>query len=164
MWSWSTGVHIWVYFGNSRMQIDKKWLNQLKNFFNKHFKEYYLASFCWWIPSSCENHCNLMVTCTYNVQEAHEKGAVLYLLDMFCNNDTPGLRERTAEVSHTYVLFRIFHPFKSLTYTEWKVATNIRCWTLLIIKSFNLAKKCDYLLPSVEGSLRLIYPFRLLKV
>jgi hypothetical protein len=36
-----------------------------------------------------------------NVQEAHEKGAVLYLLDMFCNNDTPGLRERTAEVSHT---------------------------------------------------------------
>ncbi len=38
------------------MQIRKKWLNQLKNFFNKHFKEYYLASFCWWIPSSCENH------------------------------------------------------------------------------------------------------------
>jgi hypothetical protein len=32
-------------FGNSRMQIRKKWLNQLKNFFNKHFKEYYLASF-----------------------------------------------------------------------------------------------------------------------
>jgi hypothetical protein len=30
------------------MQIRKKWLNQLKNFFNKHFKEYYLASFfCW---------------------------------------------------------------------------------------------------------------------
>jgi hypothetical protein len=51
-----------------------------------------------------------------NVQEAHEKGAVLYLLDMFCNNDTPGLRERTAEVSHTYVLFLIFHPFKSFTY------------------------------------------------
>jgi hypothetical protein len=55
-----------------------------------------------------------------NVQEAHEKGAVLYLLDMFCNNDTPGLRERTAEVSHTYVLFRIFHLFKSFTYTEGK--------------------------------------------
>ncbi len=47
-------------FGNNRMQIRKKWLNQLKNFFNKHFKEYYLASFCWWIPSSCENHCTLM--------------------------------------------------------------------------------------------------------
>jgi hypothetical protein len=27
------------------MQIRKKWLNQLKNLFNKHFKEYYLASF-----------------------------------------------------------------------------------------------------------------------
>ncbi len=48
-----------VFFGSSRMQIRKKWLNQLKNFFNKHFKEYYLASFCWWIPSSCENHCTL---------------------------------------------------------------------------------------------------------
>ncbi len=45
------------------MQIRKKWLNQLKNFFNKHFKEYYLASFFWWIPSSCENHCNLITTC-----------------------------------------------------------------------------------------------------
>jgi hypothetical protein len=45
------------------MQIRKKWLNQLKNFFNKHFNEYYLASFCWWIPSSCENHCNLACTC-----------------------------------------------------------------------------------------------------
>jgi hypothetical protein len=41
------------------MQFRKKWLNQLKNFFNKHFKEYYLATFCYWIPSSCENHCNL---------------------------------------------------------------------------------------------------------
>ncbi len=37
-----------------------KWLNQLKNFFNKHFKEYYLASFCWWISSSCENHFTLV--------------------------------------------------------------------------------------------------------
>jgi hypothetical protein len=53
---------MWVFFGNSRMQIRKKWLNQLKNFFNKHFKEYYLASFCWWIPSSCENHCTLVYT------------------------------------------------------------------------------------------------------
>jgi hypothetical protein len=35
------------FFGNSIMQIRKKWLNQLKNFFNKHFKEYYLESFCW---------------------------------------------------------------------------------------------------------------------
>jgi hypothetical protein len=27
--------------GNSRMKIRKKWLNQLKNFLNTHFKEYY---------------------------------------------------------------------------------------------------------------------------
>ncbi len=59
---WGHGVHIWVFFGNSIMKIRKKWLNQLKNFFNKHFKEYYLASFCLWIPSSCEKHCNLLRT------------------------------------------------------------------------------------------------------
>jgi hypothetical protein len=29
-------------------------------FFNKHFWEYYLASFCWWISSSCENHCTVV--------------------------------------------------------------------------------------------------------
>ncbi len=56
---WGHWVHIWVYVRTSRMQICKKWLNQLKNFFNKHFFEYYLASFCWWISSSCENHCTL---------------------------------------------------------------------------------------------------------
>jgi hypothetical protein len=41
--SWSTYMSI---FGNSRMQIRKKWLNQWKDFFNRYFKEYYLASFC----------------------------------------------------------------------------------------------------------------------
>ena len=30
---------------------------------NKHFWEYYLASFCWWISSSCENHCTLIHIC-----------------------------------------------------------------------------------------------------
>ncbi len=60
--SWST-YSIWVFFGNSRMQIRKKWLNQLKNFFSKHFKEYYLAFLCWSIPSSCENHCTLLYMC-----------------------------------------------------------------------------------------------------
>jgi len=34
-------------FVNRRMQIRKKWLNQLKNFVDKYFLEYYLASFCW---------------------------------------------------------------------------------------------------------------------
>ncbi len=52
-------ICIWVYVRTSRMQIRKKWLNQLKNFFNKHFWENYLAPFCWWISSSCENHCTL---------------------------------------------------------------------------------------------------------
>jgi hypothetical protein len=44
------------------MQIRKKWLNQLKKNFYKRFWEYYLASFCWWISSSCENHCTLGYT------------------------------------------------------------------------------------------------------
>ncbi len=26
----------------------------------KHCKEYYLASFCWLVPLSCENDCNLI--------------------------------------------------------------------------------------------------------
>jgi hypothetical protein len=40
-------------FGNSRMQIRKLWLNQLKNFFNKRFKEF--GIFLLVNP----NHCNL---------------------------------------------------------------------------------------------------------
>jgi hypothetical protein len=31
----------------------------IEKLFNKHFWEYYLTSFCWWISSSCENHCIL---------------------------------------------------------------------------------------------------------
>jgi hypothetical protein len=42
--SWSTYMSI---FGNSRMQIHKKWLNQMKNFLNKYVQEYILAYFCW---------------------------------------------------------------------------------------------------------------------
>ena len=70
---WSHGVHIGVFFGNSRMQIRKKWLNQLKNIFYKHFIEYYLASFCWWIPSSCENHCTLLHNQSHWVIGTHEQ-------------------------------------------------------------------------------------------
>ena len=58
-------------WGISIMQIRKQWLNQLKNFFNKHFEEYYLASFCWWIPSSCESHCNLLYNRTGCVPYVH---------------------------------------------------------------------------------------------
>jgi hypothetical protein len=41
------------------MQIRKKWLNQLKNLFKKHFKEYYLASF------SGESHQVVKITVPY---------------------------------------------------------------------------------------------------
>ncbi len=34
---WGHWVHIWVYVRTNRMQIRKKWLNQLKTFFSKHF-------------------------------------------------------------------------------------------------------------------------------
>ncbi len=61
---WGHGVHIWIFFGNSRMQIRKKWLNQLKNFFNKHCKEYYLASF------SGESHQVVKITVPYYTYRA----------------------------------------------------------------------------------------------
>ncbi len=35
---WGHWIHIWVYVRTSRMQIRKKWLNQLKNFYNKHLR------------------------------------------------------------------------------------------------------------------------------
>ncbi len=38
----------------------------IKNFVDKHFWEYCLASFCGLIPSSCENHCNLMRKSAYH--------------------------------------------------------------------------------------------------
>ena len=66
--SWGRGEHRSI-FGKSRMQISKKWLNQSKNFFNKDFKEYYLASFCSWIPSRCENHCSL--TCREGLKKKY---------------------------------------------------------------------------------------------
>ncbi len=60
------------------MQIRKKWFNQLKKFFSKHFFEYYLASFCWWISSSCENRCTLMYNCAlYSSVSLPRLGAVL---------------------------------------------------------------------------------------
>ena len=30
------------------------------------------------------------------VRDAHDRGAVLYLLDLFCNGDMPGVRDYTA--------------------------------------------------------------------
>jgi hypothetical protein len=42
------------------MQILKKWLSQLKNFFNKHLKKYYLAFF------AGESHQVVKITVTYS--------------------------------------------------------------------------------------------------
>ncbi len=56
----SLSTYMSIYVRISRMRIRRKWLDRLKNFCNNHFWEYYLASFCWWISSSCENHCTLM--------------------------------------------------------------------------------------------------------
>ncbi len=49
----------WVFLGSSRIQT------------NKHCKEYYVAYFCWWIPSSCENYRFLL--CREVVEELGEE-------------------------------------------------------------------------------------------
>ncbi len=49
----------------SRMQIRKKWLNQLCNFYNKRFKEHYLASF------AGESHKVVKITVTYRACTVH---------------------------------------------------------------------------------------------
>ncbi len=36
---WVPTVHIWVFFGNSKMQIRKKWLNQFKQKFTTRFRK-----------------------------------------------------------------------------------------------------------------------------
>ncbi len=68
------------------MQIRKKWLNQLKNFFNKHFKEYYFAFFWRWVPSSCENHCTLIYMYTY-ITVLDNWGVGGGAIDDFCENE-----------------------------------------------------------------------------
>lgn len=44
------------------------------------------------------------------VREAHDKGAVLYLLDVFCNSEVPGYREKSAEVLSKMVLDKLIGP------------------------------------------------------
>ena len=44
------------------------------------------------------------------VREAHEKAAVLFLLDVFCNCETPGFRERAAEVITKMVTDKLVGP------------------------------------------------------
>ena len=44
------------------------------------------------------------------MREAHEKAAVLFLLDVFCNCETPGFRERAAEVITKMVTDKLVGP------------------------------------------------------
>ena len=53
------GVHICLFFGNSRMQIRKKWLNQLKNFLTNILKNII------WHLFAGESHQVVKITVTY---------------------------------------------------------------------------------------------------
>ncbi|XP_023328115.1 dnaJ homolog subfamily C member 13 [Eurytemora carolleeae] len=44
------------------------------------------------------------------VKEGQEKGTVLYLLDIFCNSEIPGIREKTAEVLAKMVMDKLVGP------------------------------------------------------
>jgi len=44
------------------------------------------------------------------VKEAFEKGAVIYLLDVFCNSGVPGYREKSAEVLSKMVMDKLVGP------------------------------------------------------
>jgi DnaJ family protein C protein 13 len=44
---------------------------------------------------------------------------VLYLLDIFCNNDTPGLREKTAEVLSKMVMDKLVGPKVRICITKF---------------------------------------------
>ncbi len=60
-----------IIYGIACLTNIKTWA-QLHSSVHKHFKEYYLASFCWWIPSSCENHCNLVHIHVYVYYDAYQ--------------------------------------------------------------------------------------------
>jgi len=53
------------------------------------------------------------------VKEAHEKGAVLYLLDVFCNADMPGYREKCAEVVSKMVQDKLVGPKVRICVTKF---------------------------------------------
>ncbi len=57
--NWGHWIHLWVFLGTSRMQIHKKLLNQLKNLFNKHFKNII------WQLFAGEPHEVVKITVTY---------------------------------------------------------------------------------------------------
>ena len=53
------------------------------------------------------------------VREAHEKAAVLFLLDIFCNCETPGFRERAAEVITKMVTDKLVGPKVRICVTKF---------------------------------------------
>ena len=53
------------------------------------------------------------------VREAHEKAAVLFLLDVFCNCETPGFRERAAEVITKMVTDKLVGPKVSFPHVSF---------------------------------------------
>ena len=53
------------------------------------------------------------------VREAHEKAAVLFLLDVFCNCETPGFRERAAEVITKMVTDKLVGPKVRICVTKF---------------------------------------------
>ena len=44
------------------------------------------------------------------VRHAHDRAAILYLLDLFCNGDMTGVREKTAEVLAKMVMDKLVGP------------------------------------------------------
>ena len=53
------------------------------------------------------------------VREAHDKGAVLFLLDIFCNCEASGLRERAAEVLTKMVTDKLVGPKVRICVTKF---------------------------------------------
>jgi len=53
------------------------------------------------------------------VREAHDKAAVLFLLDIFCNADTPGFREKAADVITKMVTDKLVGPKVRICVTKF---------------------------------------------
>jgi len=53
------------------------------------------------------------------VKEAQDRGAVVYLLDIFCNSEIPGIREKTAEVLSKMVMDKLIGPKVRITINKF---------------------------------------------
>ncbi len=146
---WGHWVHIWVYVRTSRMQIRKKWLNQMKNFFNKHFWEYYLASFCWWISSSCENHCTLLDT--YPLQFTTSlKASMWFILFSFLVHPI--------QACLPYILYSFHHHLNMYKTYPLQLSSSLKAWMTAAIQ-------CPWDLPSSPKVclLNILYSFHTVK-